>query len=472
METQKFNRVACYVRVSTENQIENYSIEEQTTRLRAYCLAKDWNIYKIYTDGGFSGGNIDRPALKKMLNDIKADKIDMVAVYKLDRLSRSQKDTLTLIEDEFISKNVEFVSMSENFDTSTPFGRAMIGILSVFSQLEKEQITERFTMGRIGRAKAGKYHGGPFIPTGYDYVDSELVINDYEAMQVREIFDMFLKGYSVNAIKNHMQEMHYITKYRNWSSHTGILSCLRNSNYIGKVKFKGIEYDGSHEPIIEEKTFYKVQELLNGKEREENKQWNQKTPFKAMYLLSNSLKCARCGAKYSAAHGKYKCYSRSKTNSKLIVDPNCMNDFWQQEELDEIVKSEIYKLKTDEDFFNEVLSLGRENNNSDDLKTIKERVNEIETQIVRMIDLYQVGNIPMEKITERINKLQNEKDTLIFKLDAPTSISPTSKDIKKLLDRYDDIFKKGTIEEQRMFVNTLIEYIEIDGRTLKFHWRI
>ena len=108
----------------------------------------------------------------------------MVVVYKLDRLSRSQKDTLTLIEDNFIKNKVEFVSINENFDTSTPFGRAMIGILSVFAQLEKDQITERFTMGRIGRAKNGLYHGGPTAPTGYDYVDGKLVINEYEAIQV------------------------------------------------------------------------------------------------------------------------------------------------------------------------------------------------------------------------------------------------------------------------------------------------
>ena len=142
---------ACYVRVSTENQLENYSIEEQTERLKAYCLAKDITVTKFYTDGGYSGGNTNRPALQQMLADIRKGGIDTVIVYKLDRLSRSQKDTLTLIEDSFLACHVDFISVSENFDTSTPFGRAMIGILSVFAQLEKDQITERFTMGRIGR---------------------------------------------------------------------------------------------------------------------------------------------------------------------------------------------------------------------------------------------------------------------------------------------------------------------------------
>ena len=149
-----------YVRVSTENQLENYSIEEQTMRIRSYCQAKGWHLIKIYTDGGYSGGNINRPALQQMLTDMKRGTVDAIIVYKLDRLSRSQKDTLTLIEDHMLSAGVDFISINENFDTSSPFGRAMIGILSVFAQLEKDQITERFTMGRIGRSKAGYYHGG------------------------------------------------------------------------------------------------------------------------------------------------------------------------------------------------------------------------------------------------------------------------------------------------------------------------
>ncbi|MCD8020155.1 MAG: recombinase family protein [Clostridiales bacterium] len=177
---------ACYVRVSTENQRENYSIAEQTARLKAFCQAKDITIGNFFTDSGYSGGNVHRPALQKMLSSLKD--FDTVIVYKLDRLSRSQKDTLRLSEDYVLAQNINFISVCENFDTSTPFGRATIGLLSIFAQLEKDQITERFTMGRIGRAKNGYYHGGPHAPTGYDYVDGRLVINVYEAMQIQELF--------------------------------------------------------------------------------------------------------------------------------------------------------------------------------------------------------------------------------------------------------------------------------------------
>ena len=129
-----------YVRVSTDNQLENYSIDEKAESIRAYCKAKGWTLLKIYTDGGYSGGNINRPALQQMLEDIRGQTVGAVVVYKLDRLSRSQKDTLTLIEDHLLANHTDFVSINENFDTSTPLGRAMIGILSVFAQLEKDAL--------------------------------------------------------------------------------------------------------------------------------------------------------------------------------------------------------------------------------------------------------------------------------------------------------------------------------------------
>ncbi len=151
-------KVAIYVRVSTQEQAsEGYSISEQKERLQKYCEAHGWTLVDTYVDPGFSGTTTNRPALQKLLSDISHCFFDTVLVYKLDRLSRSQKDTMQLIENVFLKNNIDFISMNENFDTGTPFGRAMIGILSVFAQLERDQIKERLTMGRIGRAKTGHW---------------------------------------------------------------------------------------------------------------------------------------------------------------------------------------------------------------------------------------------------------------------------------------------------------------------------
>ena len=132
-------RAALYIRVSTQEQAqEGYSVGEQKERLIAYCKAQDWIIADIYVDGGYTGSNLKRPGIQQLITD--TDKFDLVLVYKLDRLSRSQRDTLYLIEEVFLPNNVDFISMQESFDTSSPFGKAMIGLLAVFAQLEREQI--------------------------------------------------------------------------------------------------------------------------------------------------------------------------------------------------------------------------------------------------------------------------------------------------------------------------------------------
>jgi len=323
--------VAGYARVSTEHQLENYSIEEQTGRLRAFCAARGWTLGELYVDGGYSGGTTRRPALQRMLEAVRRGGVDAVVVYKLDRLSRSQKDTLTLIEDELLAHGADFVSISENFDTSTPFGRAMIGILSVFAQLEKDQITERFTMGRIGRSRAGYYHGGSRPPTGYDYRDGLLQVNEYEAIQVREAFALLLAGRSVNAVSRELSAR-YTTK---WTP-AKVLGVLNNTVYTGKVHFRGQDYDGIHQPLVDADDFQAAARLLRGRGTAQTA--SLKSPFRAGYFLSGLVWCARCGARYSAVHGCYRCYSRSKCSPKFIRDPDCRNHSWPIGELDRLVE--------------------------------------------------------------------------------------------------------------------------------------
>ena len=167
---------ALYARVSTDAQAEEgYSIDIQGERLEAYCNLKGYESFEHYIDGGYSGSNLNRPSMQRLIQDCKDKKIDRVVVYKLDRLSRSQKDTLYLIEEVFLPHGVDFVSINESFDTSTPFGRAVIGILSVFAQLERENIRERTRAGMLGRVRDGYWPGGGRVPFGYDY-DAKLNI--------------------------------------------------------------------------------------------------------------------------------------------------------------------------------------------------------------------------------------------------------------------------------------------------------
>lgn len=327
--------VAIYVRVSTEQQAEEgYSIEAQLEKLRLYCQAKDWIIIDEYVDGGFSGASVERPALQRLIKDVQNKKMDVVMVYKLDRLSRDQKDTLYLIEDVFQPNGVKFISMQESFDTTTPIGMVMVGLLAVFAQFDRANIKERMKLGKDQRAKAGYHHGG-ITPIGYDYIpqSNQLTINEYEAMQVRLVYDLFLQGESFEHIRKILNAS-YTTRYGNTYEKTRtIRRMLQNPMYIGKITSKGKVYDGVHEPIISEEVFNKAQ-VLYAKALERESISTKPKPYKASTLLGGLLYCGNCGSKYggnsfrSVYKGKkrcsltYSCYGRSK-DKYMGKDFNC-----------------------------------------------------------------------------------------------------------------------------------------------------
>lgn len=463
-------KVAIYIRVSTTDQAEKgYSIEGQKERLISFAKAKDWNIYDIYVDGGFSGSNLDRPGMNKLLEDIK--EFDVVLVYKLDRLSRSQKDTLYLIEEKFLPNNVDFVSVQETLDTTSPFGKAMIGILSVFAQLERETITERMKLGRRERAKLGMWHGGGSDPLGYDYdmENDKLVVNDYEAMQVREIYDMFLSGTSKNKINQYLVEKGYTIKGRKWSkAHVTVISrILENELYIGKIKFGGEVFEGKHQPIIDEDKFNKIQRIIK-------KEYSRYYKNKGKFLLTRLLYCGNCGARYNTHQvptGKkdgpkyyqyYICYSRSKSNKKFIMDPNCKNKNWRVDKLDKLIYDKINQIKLDE----------KQIKKRANLKEIKidytDKIKDIDKQIERLMDLYQQGTIPTSIISERIEGLYKEKKSL-ENIEAPQE-ETNLVDVKYTLDNFDIVWDHGTMEEKKRIVSTLINKIIIHDNDIEIEW--
>ncbi|MDE7360408.1 MAG: recombinase family protein [Oscillospiraceae bacterium] len=454
--------VACYCRVSTENQIENYSIDEQRERLEAFCKAKGWSKPVMFIDPGFSGGTLERPALRSLLGDVEHGRFGTVVVYKLDRLSRSQKDTLYLIEDVFNRHGVNFVSVCENFDTGTPFGKAMIGILSVFAQLEKDQITERFTMGRIGRAKSGLFHGGGNAPTGYDYVGGHLVVNEFGAMQVREVYERFKSGESVHSIQRSMHE-----KYGGWTNHTLVYNVLRNSIYVGMVKFNGIEYNGEHTPIINEELFCEVQTLLSSRSAADGR----KTPFRAGFLLSGLVYCGSCGARYHANHGYYKCYSRAKSDKKYIIDPDCKNPNLKIGEFDKFIIGEISKASLDP-----FALLGNiAENPEDNRRTVTEKkLTEIKASSDRLIDLYQAAEIPLESVTGRLRELEAERALLEKQLDElPRNRVDKRSEWTENIARYGEFLGSSEVAAGRMYVSSVIRKITVrTSGEIKIEWRV
>lgn len=394
MATDKINKqsqkyVGLYIRVSTDFQAEEgYSVDIQTERLKAYCVSRGFKHYKLYVDGGWSGSNLLRPEIQNLITDIKHNKIDTVIVYKLDRLSRSQKDTLYFIEDLLIPYNISFISLHENLDTGSPYGRAMIGILSAFAQLERENIRERTHSGMLERVKEGYWPGGGRIPFGYDYDSNKgILVPNKDAEIVRKIFDLYLQGYST----------YKISTIVGINMPTYIDKILKRKTYTGIVPYLGQEYKGKHEAIIPLEKFEEVENLQS--QRAKNPSYTS-----TEYLFSGLLYCGLCGAKmryqkYRVKHkgkpdtysAKIYCYSKHKSKHYLVKDPNCKSIGIDAAKLDEMVIKGIMSL-------NIVLSKeGRE-------RYEKERK---ENKQTKCLDVLGELNERKESVSAKIKKLYN-----------------------------------------------------------------
>jgi site-specific DNA recombinase len=463
MKNKTIERVAGYVRVSSDKQAEEgYSIDEQIERLTAYCKAMDWRIVKIYTDAGYSGGNMNRPALTDLIGASQSHGIDAVVVYKLDRLSRSQRDTLTIIEG-FLEHGVDFVSMTENFDTSTPFGKATIGILSVFAQLEREQIKERCSLGRVGRAKEGKYRGGGFVPIGYEYKDGSLIVNPSEAMQIRELHELYQKGESFRTIARIFAEKGYTHKYGSWEVYR-VSRVLRNPLYCGYITHKGETFKGEHEPIISEETFQRSQDVHKGKD-------TLKSPHLGRSMLGGLLFCARCGARYgisrngghNSRYQYYCCHSRRKPFPNMVKDPNCQNKNWKKEDLESLVLGEIAKLQ------NEPLDAPDQDENDAKIPLILAEIEKTDRQKSRLMDLYASGLFEMAELEAKIRPLNDQKERLAAELER-IQAEPTKKNTAALVETFSDALEHGDSEQVRILVRALIHKIVIDGEDIDIYW--
>lgn len=462
-------KVICYLRVSTKEQgIDGYSIEAQKERLLAFCKAKGWIVIDIIIDIGYSGSSLNRPGMQLLIEAAENKKSDLILVYKLDRLSRSQKDTLYLIEDLFLPNNVDFVSISENFDTSTPFGRAMIGILSVFAQLEREQIKERFMMGRNERARNGLWHGGGTDPIGYDYVDGALKINPIEAEQVRLVFEMYASGASLAHISEHMDKRGYKHKHGNWSYAATLGNVLDNELYTGTVHFEDARAENAHSAIVSKSLFGKVKAIRDRNRKTYYKQYN------SQHLLTGMIYCERCGARYFAKKDRtgkhyYSCYSRAKSNKKMVKDANCKNKIWTAAALEKAVEDILFYLANNPMEFNKLTKKKKAATNSSP-ETNKNELENINAEISRLMDLYQYDQVPVGEIAVRIEELHDHKMKIMDRVPVGNSLNFDFEGAKLLMKDIPSIWDISDIAHKRHVLQQLINRINLDGDDILVNW--
>lgn len=438
--------IACYVRVSTQEQTQGYSIDEQKARLQAYCAAMGWENPVLFVDPGYSGGNTDRPGLKSMIEGVKEHRIKTVIVYKLDRLSRSQLDTLYLIERVFLENGCQFISVTENFDTSSPFGRAMMGILAVFAQLEREQIKERMQMGLDARVKEGLWHGSGNHPTGYDYADGKLTVNVSEAVTVRDMFEMINAGETVTDILNKYPEF----------NRRRIRYLLENPLYAGYIRSTNGTYKGQHEPIVSDELFQAVQKIMDRSRRQ--------TP-RSGTLLAGLIWCAKCGSRYMSLSTKendrnyryYRCHHR------------CGNKAWKEEKLNNLVLEQLKNFTFEEENRKDEIKKQAENEE----KALKTDLKRLLGQRDRLIQLYSNGIIEISEIQPKIAEIDEKTAKIREKIEENRKKAEFQHDLTEKMKQLPPVFCLVNLlpfEQQRSLMRDFINRIEINEDDLEIWW--
>jgi len=241
---------AIYIRVSTEEQAKHgFSLDAQEESLKNYASALGYEIFKIYRDEGKSAKDLKRPEMLQLLEYAEKRKFQSIFIYKLDRFSRSLKD-LILTMDKLKEWGIDFVSLQDKIETTSASGKLMFHIISAFAEFERNIIGDRTKFGMERKAKQGGFITK--APKGYNLVNKELIIKDQEAEQVKKIFEEFLNS---DISLTRLAKKHSMTT-------SGIKKLLKNTTYLGKVKFAGQESKGQHKPLIEEELFNKVQDKL------------------------------------------------------------------------------------------------------------------------------------------------------------------------------------------------------------------
>lgn len=469
-------RAALYVRVSTQEQaIEGYSLDAQESKLKSYAEYQQFDIVGTYRDEGFSAASLARPALRRLINDIKTGRVNTVLIYKLDRLSRRVKDVLELVE-LFAEYNVTLYSLTENLDLSSPFGRAALKMSATFSELERETIIERTKMGKDQRVKEGKQLPTNLDPFGYRY-NKETEYFDIvpeEAEIVKKLFELYVQGYSLRKLYDYAKA-NFGHPY--FSNAMCCKSIIHRSMYAGYISWKGELYPGKNfEAIIPYELYLQAQKQL-----EKNKNYIKRD--NSPYLLTGLLLCAQCGNRYvgklydrytikkDGSHSKhykyrsYGCASRVKRDKYYHEHLNCQNVIIPAEQLEKTIAESVKNMKFTKFVDGSYTPSLVETLNAENVRH--------QNKIDKLLDLYVEGAIDKESYKIRvaeIEKIINKNKVVIQEEINKIQDAPTSS-IDNLIEaqsKYDELDRK----EQRRFLHSLIKYISIDGENLIIKWRV
>ncbi len=490
---QKTVRCAIYTRKSVVEGLEMdfNTLDAQREAGEAYIASQRGNgwicLPEHYDDGGFTGGNIDRPALALLLADIESGLVDSVVVYRMDRLTRSLLDFSKLLE-VFDRHNVSFVSVTESFDTATSAGRLMLHMILSFAQYEREVIADRTRDKICAARRRGKWTGG--IPVlGYDiHPDGgKILVNQDEAPLVREIFKLYLKYRSLQKVAAEINRRGWLTK--SWTTKAGRLRegqafsksnlsrHLTNPVYIGCVKHKGQVYPGEHTGILRKSSFDRVQEILtdnqlNGSTRSRNKYG---------HLLKGILRCGACGTAYvptrtkkgSRVYRYYTCSGAQKNGADTCPHANI-----SASKLEHLIIQQIRVIGQDPKLQAETLRQVRKATREQratldaEAKRLRSCQDKVQAETSGLLKALAGGQAKGTAISERLTKLEGKAATLATRLaeieregEAADLATLDPNDLASALGMFDPIWDVLFPTEQARIIELLIRQIEYNGKS-------
>ncbi len=494
-------RAAIYTRKSTEEGLEQAfnSLDAQREACEAFVKSQQhegWTALPTkYNDGGFTGGNIDRPALQRLLSDVDAGRVDAVVTYKLDRLSRSIKDFADMMA-RFEAKGVVYVSITQQINTATAAGRLLQNVLVTFAQFEREIISER-TRDKIKLTKMkGKWCGGT-PPLGYDRAEKggALVVNEPEAKRVREIFQMYLKERSLLRVaqilnargwrsktwttrKGNLHEGHEFTK-------TMLQQLLRNPVYIGLIAHKGESFKGEHAAIVDERVWKAVQNLLASGAVEVASHG----PNPTAYMLKGLVHCAACGSTMTAGttsnpNARYRYYVCTKAKKQGVLA--CPTRSVPAPELEAFVVDRLRSLGRDPELVAEVIERAKKAA-QDGVPALKAEdralaveVQKLKNEAARLVaaltgpgDASATATGKLSEVERQVEQFRARQHEIREEIAALGKAVVNEADARAALELFDPVWQHLTLEERTRLVRTVVARVEYDGSAgeieIRFH---
>lgn len=484
-------RCAIYTRKSTEEglQQEFNSLDAQRESGEAYIKSQEhegWTCLPAhYDDGGFTGGNMDRPALKRLMADIEAGQVDCVVVYKVDRLSRSLLDFGRLME-VFDKHQISFVSVTQAFNTTHSMGRLTLNILLSFAQFEREIISERTRDKIAATRKKGKWTGGvPILGYDIDPRGSKLIVNELEAIRVNQIFDLYQKHQALLPVVREIESRGWHTK--SWVTKRGVskggqpfqkntlYQLLTNVLYAGQVKHKNDVYPGEHPPIVGSQLFQNVQNQLQRNGRSGGSEVRNKHGA----LLKGLLTCVSCtcsmvhhySVKGTKRYKYYVCLNAQKRGWNTCPSPSLPAG-----EIEKFVVDQIRQIGREPELVRETLTKAHEH--------VVRQTQELQAELAAIqrqrqrdeIDLQKLANAitgdssdtslaRLADLQERLRLANARSADILADLDVLSTEQLNEADVATALAEFDSVWQVLSPKEQARVLHLLIERIDYHGET-------